>query len=210
MKTSVQQVNIVKVGEATSEQPDLLAVEEPLEIRLGYGSAGDRQQRANSVTMRTPGHDFDLALGFLFTEGIIKRYEEVESINQNPDHVLAADEFLMMTIRSHDQYNTTIYGMHNRYRGIHHHRRVVLMNEKDMAAAKLKNEDVVDLVSVYDGVERLAEGFLAIVYPIPEQCVATYFPEANVLIPFNRAARKSNQPISKSMGIKIRRCGNAS
>lgn len=132
------------------------------------------------------------------------------SINQNPDHVLAADEFLMMTIRSHDQYNTTIYGMHDRYRGIHHHRRVVLMNEKDMVAARLKNEDVVDLVSAYDGVERLASNFLAIAYPIPRQCVATYFPEANVLIPFNRSARKSNQPISKSVVIKIRRCGNAS
>lgn len=85
MKTSVQQVNIVKVGEATSEQADLLAVEEPLEIRLGYGPAGDRQQRAISITMRTPGHDFELALGFLFTEGIIQRYEEVESIHYCQD-----------------------------------------------------------------------------------------------------------------------------
>jgi molybdopterin-dependent oxidoreductase alpha subunit len=127
------------------------------------------------------------------------------SINQNPDHVLTADEYLMMTIRSHDQYNTTIYGLQDRYRGIHQQRRMVLMNEKDMAAAKLKNGDAVDLLSRYDGVERVAENFLVIAYPIPTQCVATYFPEANVLIPFNRSARQSNQPISKSVVIKIKK-----
>lgn len=84
------------------------------------------------------------------------------SINQNPDHDLAADEFLMMTIRSHDQYNTTVYGLEDRYRGIHQHRRVVLMNEKDMASENIKNEEAVDLISVYDGVERVGQQFLAI------------------------------------------------
>lgn len=81
----MQQVNIIKVGDAASEQSDLLAVEEPLELRLGYGPAVDRQQKAISVTMRTPGHDFELALGFLFTEGIIQRYEEVASIHYCQD-----------------------------------------------------------------------------------------------------------------------------
>ncbi len=126
------------------------------------------------------------------------------TINKNPNHVLSADDFLMMTIRSHDQYNTTIYGLHDRYRGIHYHRRVVLMHEKDMAAMNLKNEDVVDLFSYYDGVERVARNFLVVAYSIPRQCVATYFPEANVLVPYNRSARKSNQPISKSVIVKIR------
>ena len=127
------------------------------------------------------------------------------TINKNPDHELPADEFLMMTIRSHDQYNTTIYGLHDRYRGIHNHRRVVLMNGADMERLNLKNRDAVDLVSYYDGVERVAGNFLAIEFNIPVQCVATYFPEANVLVPFNRSARKSNQPISKSVAIRIMR-----
>ncbi len=81
MKTSVQQATIIKVNGAVTEQADLLAVEEPLEIRLGYGPPQDRQQRTISVTMRTPGQDFELALGFLFTEGVIRSYQEVESIH---------------------------------------------------------------------------------------------------------------------------------
>ena len=85
MKTSVQQAKIVKVDGAVSEQLDLLAVEEPLEMRLGYGPANSRQQNNISVTMRTPGHDFELVLGFLFAEGIIHRYEEVETIKYCQD-----------------------------------------------------------------------------------------------------------------------------
>lgn len=85
MKTSVQQAKIVKVNGAATEQLDLLAVEEPLEIRLGYGPANDRQQRKISVTMRTPGHDFELVLGFLFTEGIIRGYEEIAGIHYCQD-----------------------------------------------------------------------------------------------------------------------------
>lgn len=81
MKTSVQQEKILKVGRGSSKELDLLAVEEPLEIRLGYGPGRDRQQSKISVTMRTPGHDFELVLGFLFTEGIIGCYEEVAGIH---------------------------------------------------------------------------------------------------------------------------------
>jgi len=82
-KTGVVPALIRKVdhGAALAEQPDLLAVEEPLEIRLGFGPAGYREQRSLAVTMRTPGHDLELVLGFLFTEGIIQRYEQVESIH---------------------------------------------------------------------------------------------------------------------------------
>ncbi len=127
------------------------------------------------------------------------------TLNKNPDHILADDDFLMMTIRSHDQYNTTIYGLHDRYRGVHYQRRVVLMNESDMTDMHVKNEDFVHLYSYYDGVERVARDFQVVAYQIPRQCVATYFPEANVLIPANRSARKSNQPISKSVVVKIRR-----
>jgi FdhD protein len=85
MKTSVQQAKIMKIGRGASEELDLLAVEEPLEIRLGYGPVNQREQRKISVTMRTPGHDFELALGFLFTEGIIHNYKEIESIHYCQD-----------------------------------------------------------------------------------------------------------------------------
>ncbi|MBL3658116.1 FdhF/YdeP family oxidoreductase [Fulvivirga sediminis] len=126
------------------------------------------------------------------------------TINELADHQLKEGQYIMMTIRSHDQYNTTIYGLHDRYRGVHYDRRIVLMNEKDMSKAGLKPEQKVDLVSVYDGEERVARSFLAIPYDIPTQCVATYFPEANVLVPHNKYATKSNTPISKSVVIEVR------
>ena len=81
MKSPVQNIHVTKInGEGVSINPDLLAVEEPLEIRLGFGVASEREQKSLSVTMRTPGHDFELALGFLLTEGVINSGEQVESI----------------------------------------------------------------------------------------------------------------------------------
>ncbi|MEM9831422.1 MAG: FdhF/YdeP family oxidoreductase [Bacteroidota bacterium] len=125
------------------------------------------------------------------------------TINQPANHPLIEDEFLMMTIRSHDQYNTTIYGLHDRYRGIHYERRVVLMNNQDIARLGLSPGSAVDLRSEYDGQVREASGFRVVLYPIPMQCVATYFPEANGLIPHTRSAHSSHQPISKSVVVKI-------
>jgi molybdopterin-dependent oxidoreductase alpha subunit len=118
-------------------------------------------------------------------------------------HQLDAGEYLMMTVRSHDQYNTTIYGMHDRYRGIHNERRVVMMNEKDLVAAGLTAGDKVDLTSEYDGETRHARLFQVVPYPIPAGNVATYFPEANTLVPITRTARGSNTPISKSVRVKL-------
>ena len=84
--TSVKSVNIKKVSDSGVEsKPDLLAIEEPLEIRIGFGSLNDRQQKSLSVTMRTPGHDFELASGFLFTEGIIQNFDQIESIKYCED-----------------------------------------------------------------------------------------------------------------------------
>ncbi|MBW8686920.1 FdhF/YdeP family oxidoreductase [Chitinophaga sp. B61] len=118
---------------------------------------------------------------------------------------LAADEYMMMTIRSHDQFNTTIYGLDDRYRGIYQERRVILMNAKDIKAAGLRDNDVVDLINTYEGVERIVHRFLVIAYNIPEKCTATYFPEANALVPLNSVADKSNTPTSKLVIIKIRK-----
>ncbi|WP_040497407.1 FdhF/YdeP family oxidoreductase [Fulvivirga imtechensis] len=125
------------------------------------------------------------------------------TINKNPDHLLKDDEYLMMTIRTHDQYNTTIYGLNDRYRGIYNERRVVLMNETDMQTAGLKLKDEVTLVSNYDGERREARSFLVVPYDIPSKCIGTYFPEANVLIPYNHYAHTSRTPISKSVVVKV-------
>ncbi len=120
-------------------------------------------------------------------------------------HQLATDEFMMMTIRSHDQFNTTIYGLDDRYRGVYNERRIIFMNAKDIAGSGLKAGDVVDLFNYSDGVERVGRKFIVVEYAIPEQCVATYFPETNVLVPIHSKADKSNTPTSKSVVIKIKK-----
>jgi len=125
------------------------------------------------------------------------------TVNQLAAHQLAHDEFLMMTIRSHDQYNTTIYGLDDRYRGIYRGRRVIFMNEGDMKTAGLKKGDRVDIISRYDGVERSASDFKVVPYVIPSQNLATYFPEANAVVPHNRYAHGSRTPISKSVVVKL-------
>jgi molybdopterin-dependent oxidoreductase alpha subunit len=111
---------------------------------------------------------------------------------------------LLQTVRSHDQYNTTIYGMDDRYRGIHAGRRVVFVNPEDLAALGVADGDMVDLVSEWtDGVERRAKGFRAVAYPSARGCAATYFPEANVLVPLDSTAEGSNTPTSKQIIIRL-------
>ncbi len=115
------------------------------------------------------------------------------------------DQFVMTTIRSHDQYNTTIYGMQDRYRGIDQGRRVVLMNPQDIAAQRLVAGDAVDVVSHFRGVRRRARNFRVVAYDIPRGCVATYFPEANVLVPIDSFAEGSLTPTSKSVIVSLER-----
>ncbi len=122
-----------------------------------------------------------------------------------PKPILEEDELMMMSIRSHDQFNTTIYGLNDRYRGIYNERRVILMNELDMTKRNLKNGDVVDLFNHHDGVTRVARKFIAILYSIPQGCTATYFPETNVLVPIGSVAEKSGTPTSKSVIIQVKR-----
>lgn len=120
-----------------------------------------------------------------------------------PEHHLAEDEYILMTFRSHDQFNTTIYGMDDRYRGIFNERRVVFMNPKDMEQAGLKKLDIVDLVSEYEGVKRKAKNFKVIPYDIPKQNLGAYYPETNILVPIDQYADKSRTPISKSIKVKV-------
>jgi len=101
---------------------------------------------------------------------------------------VAAGQYLMMTIRSHDQFNTTIYGLNDRYRGVYSGRRVVFMNTDDMEAAGLQQVQLVDLTSHYEDEERVARHFMVAPFEIPRSCTATYFPETNVLVPINSTA----------------------
>lgn len=112
---------------------------------------------------------------------------------------------IMMTIRTHDQFNTTIYGLEDRYRGIHGERRVVLMNADDLRERNLVTRDVVDLVSHFQGIERRANRFLVVEYDIPRGCCATYFPEANVLVPIDSTAITSGTPTSKWVIVTVER-----
>lgn len=127
------------------------------------------------------------------------------TVNRFDKLELEEGEFLMMTNRSHDQYNTTIYGLDDRYRGIYNERRVVMMNESDMQQMGLVKGDIVDLKNSYKGKIRTAKKFLVVPYPVAEKCVVTYFPEANVLVPLEMQARKSKTPASKSVPITIHR-----
>ncbi len=127
------------------------------------------------------------------------------TINSLPEHNLQEDEFLLMTIRSHDQFNTTIYGLDDRYRGVYNERRVLFMNPQDMQERNLKKLDIVDMVSDYDGVKRTANRFLVIPYTIPRTNLAAYFPETNVLVPYNHYADRSKTPISKSIIVKVKK-----
>lgn len=117
---------------------------------------------------------------------------------------ISEDELLMTTIRSHDQFNTTVYADDDRYRGIKGSRRVILMNRSDIERRGLVQGQIVDLTSEFAGRTRSAERFVVVDYPIPEDCAATYYPEANPLVPIESTADKSNCPTSKLVRIRIK------
>jgi molybdopterin-dependent oxidoreductase alpha subunit len=127
------------------------------------------------------------------------------SINKPSEIALKKNQFMMMTIRTHDQYNTTIYGLDDRYRGVLNERRVIFINPEDMTNLGLQKLDLVDLTSHFKNEKREAKGFLAIPYNIPKQCTATYFPETNVLVPLKSTADISNTPTSKTVIITIKK-----
>ncbi|MFD7840698.1 FdhF/YdeP family oxidoreductase [Streptomyces sp. NPDC059761] len=111
---------------------------------------------------------------------------------------------LLQTLRSHDQYNTTIYGLDDRYRGITGGRRVVMVNPEDAAELGLADGSYQDLVSEWrDGVERRAPGFRVVHYPTARGCAAAYYPETNVLVPLDSTADTSNTPASKSVVVRF-------
>jgi anaerobic selenocysteine-containing dehydrogenase len=111
---------------------------------------------------------------------------------------------LLQTIRSHDQFNTTIYGLSDRYRGIENGRRVVFLHPDDITALGFAEGDLVDIVSEWeDGSEREVPSFRVVGYDQPRGCAAAYYPETNPLVPLEHTAEGSNQPAYKSVIVRL-------
>ena len=120
-----------------------------------------------------------------------------------PQWNLPENRYLMMTIRSHDQFNTTIYGLDDRYRGVSGGRRVLFMNPKDIKAAGLRAEQAIHIRSHFNGEERQVNNFQVIPLELPSGCCASYFPETNPLVPLKHYAKGSMTPASKSIVIEV-------
>jgi formate dehydrogenase major subunit len=125
---------------------------------------------------------------------------ELEHIDRPPGRLL------LQTMRSHDQFNTTIYSNNDRYRGIKNGRHVVFVNPKDLAELGLSDGEIVDVRSEYtDNVDRVLRGYRIVSYPSARGCAAAYFPEANALVPLDLTAEGSNTPVSKSIVVRLER-----
>jgi formate dehydrogenase major subunit len=130
------------------------------------------------------------------------------TVNEVEPIIVPEGRLLLQTLRSHDQYNTTIYGLDDRYRGVRDARRVVLVHEADAAALGVEHGQLVDLVSEWPAdpggiTERRAEAFRVTHYPTARGCAAAYFPEANSLVPLDSVASVSNTPTSKSIIVRL-------
>ncbi len=125
------------------------------------------------------------------------------TINPIPERTVAQGHFILMTIRTHDQYNTTIYGMNDRYRGIVNERRIALMNQIDMEKLGLSNHDIIHFKSYFKGEVREARQFKVVAYDIAVGCIATYFPEANCLVHLDNKAKVSHTPASKFIEVAV-------
>lgn len=114
-----------------------------------------------------------------------------------------AGHLILQTMRSHDQYNTTFYGVDDRYRGIKDGRRVILINPEDLVELGLEDKAIVDVISTFQGTERRANKFRLVSYPTAKGCAAAYFPEANALVHRDLVARDSNTPGFKAMTVRF-------
>jgi len=120
-----------------------------------------------------------------------------------PQEKLAPGQFLLMTIRTHDQFNSTIYGLNDRYRGVYGGRRVVFLHPAEIENAGLRAGDLIDIHSHFEGEVRKAQDFIIVPYTIPLRCAAAYYPETNVLVPIRSVAAMSNQPAYKCIVVTL-------
>ncbi len=127
----------------------------------------------------------------------------VMSAESAPTAAPGPGELLLQTLRSHDQYNTTIYGHDDRYRGITGDRHIIMMNAADIARLGCADGDVVDIITALPGPERRARGYRIVSYPTPVGCAAAYYPETNVLIPLSHHGKDAQTPAAKAIPIRI-------
>ena len=162
---------------------------------LGFDNYNERVRQENGFMLPNPPRD---SRSFSTPSGLAHfTTHELPNVHLEPGH------FIMMTIRSHDQYNTTVYDVHDRYRGISGNRRIILMNALDMAERGWRNRQIVSITSHFDGETRTAGGWQLVAYEIPRNNIATYFPEANVLVPLHSTAKVSNTPTSKWIDVTL-------
>lgn len=118
--------------------------------------------------------------------------------------------FTLQTLRSHDQYNTTIYGLDDRYRGVYGQREVLFMHPDDISALGLEDGDLVDIETLWnDGITRIVNGFKLVSYAIPRGNLAAYYPETNPLVPLSSFGDETHTPTSKSVPVSVRRSTQA-
>lgn len=166
-------------------------------VLSGFENFEERIQNPGGFVLPHPPRDarkFDTASGKAHFTG-----NELEFIR------VPAGRLVLQTLRSHDQYNTTIYGKDDRYRGIHGGRRVVLINADDITELGFTDGDMVHLISEFQGTERRAENFRIVSYSTPKGCAAAYYPETNVLVPLDSVADTSATPTSKSVIVRLER-----
>lgn len=166
----------------------------------GFDDYENRIDQPNGFALPNPPRD---SRSFATPDGLAHFSTNALEVMEVPEGHL-----ILQTLRSHDQFNTTIYGMDDRYRGIKNGRRVVLVNPDDAKTLGFMDGDMVDLVSVWNAAdgsiqERRAEAFRVVHYPTARQCAAAYFPEANAVIPLESTAKTSNTPTSKSIVIRL-------
>lgn len=164
------------------------------EVIPGFDNYNERVRDGKGFYLPNPARDRS------FRSGDAKAHFSVVGL---PPNELKDNEFHLMTIRSHDQYNTTIYGLDDRYRGISGDRRIVMMSKSDMKRLLLKTDDRVDITSYFQGSERSVSGFRVVPYDIPNQCLGAYFPEANPLVHIDNFARGSRTPVSKLITVTV-------
>ena len=155
----------------------------------GFENYNERVRQPNGFSLPNPPRDeqmFDTPSG-----------KAAFTSHDLPNVRIAQDHYVLMTLRSHDQYNTTIYGLHDRYRGVHGRRRVLFMNANDMTERGWKSRQRVSITSHFNGETRHASDWMLIPYDIPSGNLAAYFPEANCLVPLHSTADVSNTPTSK-------------
>jgi molybdopterin-dependent oxidoreductase alpha subunit len=166
-------------------------------VLSGFENFEERIQNPGGFVLPHPPRDarkFDTASGKAHFTG-----NELEFIR------VPAGRLVLQTLRSHDQYNTTIYGKDDRYRGIHGGRRVVLINADDITELGFTDGEMVHLISEFQGTERRAENFRIVSYSTPKGCAAAYYPETNVLVPLDSVADTSGTPTSKSVIVRLER-----